>query len=66
MPASKINKDLKDERDKIKFNVDEFTNWFYGGEEKVKEKRFMGKEIKFDLLVKLTPINFFRELLLIR
>ena len=37
-----VNKDLKEERDRVRFNVDEFTNWFYGGAEKVKEKRFMG------------------------
>ena len=38
-----VNKDLKEERDKINFNVEEFTNWFYGGAEKVKEKKFIGK-----------------------
>lgn len=45
MPAvsKAVNKDLKDERDKIRFNVDEFTNWFYGGEEKVKDKRYIGE-----------------------
>ena len=40
--SKEVNKDLKEERDKIKFNVEEFTNWFYGGAEKVKEKRYMG------------------------
>lgn len=44
--ASKINKDLKEERDKVKFNVEEFTEWFYGGAEKVKEKRYMGRNDK--------------------
>lgn len=46
MPAASkvVSKELKEERDKVKFNVEEFTNWFYGGEEKVKEKRFMGKK----------------------
>ncbi|KAG5668402.1 hypothetical protein PVAND_016342 [Polypedilum vanderplanki] len=41
MPAisKTINKDLKEERDKVKFNIEEFTNWFYGGSEKVLEKR---------------------------
>lgn len=40
---SKINKDLQDERDKVKFNVEEFTNWFYDGEKNVAEKRSLGK-----------------------
>lgn len=44
MPVvSKMNPDIKAERDKVGFNVDEFTNWFHGGAEKVKEKRFFGK-----------------------
>lgn len=38
-----VNKDLKEERDKVKFNVEEFTNWFYGGADKVKEKRYIGE-----------------------
>lgn len=43
MPVvSKINKDLQDERDKVKFNVEEFTNWYYDGAEKVAEKRSLG------------------------
>lgn len=40
---SKVNPDLLEERNKVSFNVEEFTNWFYGGAEKVKEKRFLGK-----------------------
>jgi hypothetical protein len=39
---SKINPDIKEERDKVSFDVEEFTNWYYGGAEKVKEKRFLG------------------------
>lgn len=44
MPAisKAVNKDLKDERDKINFNIAEFTNWFYGSEEKVKDRRKIG------------------------
>jgi hypothetical protein len=43
MPIPKtVNKDLQEERDKVKFNVAEFTNWFYGGAEKVKQKRKIG------------------------
>ncbi|XP_070507364.1 acyl-coenzyme A oxidase 1-like [Chironomus tepperi] len=38
---SNVNKDLKEERDKVNFNVEEFTNWFYGGADKVKEKRYI-------------------------
>lgn len=37
-----MNKDLKDERDKVPFDIEELTNWFYGDAEKVKEKRFLG------------------------
>lgn len=44
MPTvSKINPDLKEERDRVGFNVEEFTNWYYGGADNVKEKRFFGK-----------------------
>ena len=39
----KVNKDLQEERDKVNFNIEEFTNWFYGGEDKVKEKRYFGR-----------------------
>lgn len=43
MPVcSKVNRDLKEERDKVTFNVEEFTNWYYGGAEEVREKRFLG------------------------
>lgn len=44
MDKIKVNKDLKDERDKLKFNVEEFTNWFYWGVQKVEEKRFIGMQ----------------------
>ena len=44
-----VNKDLKEERDKVNFNVEEFTNWFYGGAEKVKEKKYIGKSTIFNL-----------------
>lgn len=37
-----MNQDLKDERDKIKFNVEEFTNFYYGGAQNVAKKRFLG------------------------
>ncbi|KAG5667344.1 hypothetical protein PVAND_015327 [Polypedilum vanderplanki] len=33
-----MSKELQEERNKIKFNVEEFTNWFYGGPENVKRK----------------------------
>lgn len=41
--SSNLNPDLKEERDKVKFSVEEFTNWYYGGSAKVEEKRFYGK-----------------------
>lgn len=40
---SKINPDLNDERTKVTFSTEEFTNWYYGGAENVKEKHFLGK-----------------------
>lgn len=42
---SKLNPDIQEERSKVTFNVEEFTNWFYGGAANVKERRFLGKEI---------------------
>lgn len=38
-----INKDLKDERDKVTFNVEEFAKWYHGGAKQLQEKRFLGK-----------------------
>lgn len=40
--SSKINPDIQVERDNVNFNIEEFTNWFHGGADKVEEKRFMG------------------------
>lgn len=40
---SKINPDLQEERNKINFNIEEFTNFYYNGAEKVAEKRKWGK-----------------------
>lgn len=39
---TKVNQDLKEERENIIFNIEEFTNWYYGGEKNVKDKRYMG------------------------
>lgn len=68
-----VNKDLKDERDKVKFNVDEFSNWFYGSAEKVEEKRKIGtkhkeRETLIDDRINAVKLLFFsiRKLLLIR
>lgn len=41
----KVNQDLQEERQKVSFNVEEFTNWYYGGEANVKDKRYLGKHI---------------------
>lgn len=38
----KINQDLQDERDKVNFSVEEFTNFYYGGVKNVQEKRSLG------------------------
>lgn len=41
--SSKINPDITEEREKVEFKVEEFTNWYHGGIEKVEEKRFLGR-----------------------
>lgn len=38
-----INPDIKEEREKVSFKIEEFTNWYYGSDEKVEEKRFLGE-----------------------
>lgn len=49
MPTSKsiiparVNPDLEKERRSASFNVEEFQCWWYGGAEKLKEKREIGK-----------------------
>lgn len=40
--TNEMNRELKDEREKVPFDVEELTNWLYGGADKVKEKRFLG------------------------
>lgn len=39
---TKVNQDLIEERAKVVFNVEEFTNWYYGGAANVKDKRYLG------------------------
>lgn len=39
----KVNPDLSEERAKVSFNIEEFTNIYYGGADKVAEKRFLGE-----------------------
>ncbi|XP_037043884.1 probable peroxisomal acyl-coenzyme A oxidase 1 [Bradysia coprophila] len=36
-----MNVDIQEERSKVSFNIDEFTNWYHGGFENVKKKRFI-------------------------
>lgn len=40
-----VNPDLANERKKCSFNTSEFTNWWYGGEKKVAEKRSRGEKM---------------------
>lgn len=40
--SSKVNPDIVEERKKVEFNIEEFTNWYHGGADKVEEKRFLG------------------------
>ncbi|KAG4073294.1 hypothetical protein HA402_008640 [Bradysia odoriphaga] len=49
----KLNQDLQDERQIIPFNVEAFTNWYYGGEANVKDKRYLEKLIFNDPELKL-------------
>lgn len=37
-----MNSDLQKERDNASFDVEELTNWYYGGAEQVIEKKFIG------------------------
>ena len=41
-----MNPDIKEERSKVLFSVKEFADWFHGGSESLKEKRFLGKVSK--------------------
>lgn len=41
-----VNPDLANERKRCSFNTAEFTNWWYGGEKKVEEKRARGNYTK--------------------
>lgn len=43
---TKVNQDLLEEREKVTFSVVEFTNWYYGGEANVKDKRYLGKKVR--------------------
>lgn len=38
----KINKDIKEERDKVTFEIEEFAKWYHGGDRQLQEKRFLG------------------------
>lgn len=38
-----VNPDLQKERENASFNVEDFALWYYGGEEKLKFKRYLGK-----------------------
>lgn len=46
----KINKDLKEERDKVTFEIEEFAKYYHGGAKQLHEKRFLGnrKLIRFN------------------
>lgn len=37
-----MNPDLQEERENVTFDIEELTNWFYGGHDKVQRKRFFG------------------------
>lgn len=59
MPTvSKINPDIEEERKKVEFNVEEFTNWYHGGVKNLEEKRFFGMTFKSHKL-ELRKLNYF-------
>ena len=43
---SEMSSELREERVKVKFNVDEFTNWYYGGAENLERKRSLGDKVQ--------------------
>lgn len=43
MSHSKMNPDIKEERDKVSFPVEEFVNLYHRGADKVAEKRLIGE-----------------------
>ncbi len=53
----KMNQDLREERQKVTFNVEEFTNWYHGGVENVKDKRYLGKWISDQVEGLITWVN---------
>lgn len=60
--ASKINPDLQAERDRVEFNVNEFTCWYYNGSENVAQKRKLG--IKIAIRSKVTFISVANQFVL--
>lgn len=63
MPSgSKLNKDLQDEREKVSFEVSEFTIWYHGGAKKVEEKRFLGNFCDLVTIAK-SIVPYLRKLL---
>jgi hypothetical protein len=58
-----MNKELQEERDKINFDIEELTNFFHGGAENVKKKRFLGKQSSTIIAI-LMIISFINEKLL--
>lgn len=50
MVSGKVNVDLVNERKRCSFNVEEFSEWWHGGKEKLVEKRWRGMCATCDLL----------------
>lgn len=48
---TKTLSDLEVERTYVNFDTEEFTNWFYGGADRVSKKRFLGKKKNFTNLI---------------
>ncbi|ETN61709.1 acyl-CoA oxidase [Anopheles darlingi] len=59
MPASSVNKDLQAERAKCSFDKNEFTLWWVGGSDKLKEKNDLEKFLENDPdFHNTTPLHF--------
>jgi len=63
MIPTTMNKDIKDERDKVQFSIDELRNWYHGGEDAVQRKRFLGKFCELETVLSIIMFTSHRALL---
>lgn len=58
--AQTVNKDLKEEREKVTFEIEEFAKWYHGGVQQLNEKRFLGNGFRMNLIL---PVQNFLSIL---